>query len=81
MNELTRDELIRRLLIVNEELIKLNEAIYSHGIDIHVEDKHGCGIATYLTNISICADIDSNGAPKDIDGFRVETKWKLKSEL
>ena len=80
MKKLTREQLIRRLHLVREDLQKLDSLLKEHGIDIYKEDGMGCGICTYLTNIEICVDVDDDGLPIDVDGHRVESEWKLKSE-
>ena len=75
MKELTREELIRRIQIIEGDITNLYVSLESRGIDTTVEDGKGRSLGTFYTNIAICCDIDDNGVPTDKDGIRVETEW------
>jgi hypothetical protein len=80
MKRLTKQDLIRRLHLIQEDLQNLDSLLKLHNVNIYREDGNGCGICTYMTNIEVCVGVDSNGVPTDPEGHRVETEWKLRTE-
>jgi hypothetical protein len=79
-NQLTREQLIRRISIIQEDLNKLYNSLQEQGIDTTIENEFGSSVDTYTSNIQICCEIDSNGTPTDVDGYRVETEWTTEAE-
>jgi len=73
--KLSREQLIRRMAIIQEDLNTLYATLKEQGVDTEVENKLGSTIDTYVSNIEICVDIDSDGVPKKSEGYRVETEW------
>lgn len=69
---LTRDQLIRRLYFVSEDLHDIETLLRELDVDTSIEGSAGCGLITYLTNLEILSDIDANGVPKD---DVVEREW------
>ena len=81
MSELTRDQLIRRLHIIKEDVNNLYALLGEMGVDTSKESKkRGVGLDTYVTNIEIVCDVDMKGIPTDVDGYRVETEWTTEAE-
>ena len=80
MKRLTKQDLIRRLHLIKQDLQNLERALTLQNVDAYKEDDKGCMICSYLTNIEVCVGVDSNGVPTDPEGHRVETEWKLRTE-
>jgi hypothetical protein len=81
MKDLTREQLIRRIKLIEEDIINLFSTLDKQGVATDVENSVGTSVDTYYSNIMACCDIDDNGAPTDEDGARIETEWKLGSEV
>jgi len=79
--KLSREQLIRRMAIIQEDLNTLYATLKEQGVDTEVENKLGSTIDTYVSNIEICVDIDSAGVPKNSEGYRVETEWITISDI
>jgi hypothetical protein len=80
MEKLTREQLIRRIKLIQEDVKNLINALQSQGVDTTIENKKGTSVDTYVSNIYVCTEIDSNGVPTDEDGYRVETEWVTEEE-
>lgn len=77
---LTREQLIRRIQIIQEDLTNLYGALTEQGVDTTIENKKGSSVDTYATNIEVVCDIDKDGIPTDSEGHRVETEWSTINE-
>tara|TARA_R110002012_G_scaffold308079_2_gene514067 strand:- start:1294 stop:1566 length:273 start_codon:yes stop_codon:yes gene_type:complete len=79
---LTREQLLRRLVIIKEDVEELYEALDTSDIKTSQELRKGCSIDTHLTNILVVTDVDENGIPSEENGeaHRVETDWTTRKE-
>jgi len=82
MEELTREQLLRRMVLIKEDVESLYEKLDAKKINTSEVLSQGCSIDTHLTNILVVTDINKDGCV-DIDSEmnRVETDWMTKSEF
>jgi len=82
MKKLTREQLIRRIVLITEEVEDLYKALDTNGIATSKELLKGCSLDTHLTNILVVTDIDENGVPSEdnCEAHRVETDWTTRLE-
>ena len=82
MKKLTREQLIRRIVLITEEVEDLYKALDTNGIATSNELLKGCSLDTHLTNILVVTDIDENGVPSsdNCEAHRVETDWTTRKE-
>ena len=78
--KLTREQLIRRINLIQEDMTNIYTALKELDIDTSIENSIGTSVDTYVSNIEMCCDIDSNGVPTDADGYRIETEWLTSKE-
>ena len=80
MKGLSRQELIRRIEILQEDSFKLYN-IVSENTDTSCSDnKFKTSIDTIINRIAITTAIDNNGTITDQDGYCVETEWLTQKE-
>ena len=76
--ELTREQLVRRLILIQEDVENIIEWCKLNGVDTTIDNLHGSSHDTFITNIMIASDVDVEGRC-DEDNFRVELEWKCKA--
>ena len=80
MHNLTREELIRRLTIIQEDVNRLYDLLGLMNVDTaDTSIKNGVSIDTYVTNVAIVCDMDKDGNV-DEEGSRIETEWLTTEE-
>ena len=81
--ELTRGQLLRRLVLIQEDVEQLYKALDTTDIDTSTELLNGCSIDTHLTNILVVTDVDEYGyidTSRNYEADRVEKEWTTKKE-
>lgn len=81
--ELTRGQLLRRLVLIKEDVERLYEALDTTDIDTSKELLKGCSIDTHLTNILVVTDVDEYGyidTSSNYEADRVEKEWTTRKE-
>ena len=81
--ELTRGQLLRRLVLIQEDVEQLYKALDTTDIDTSKELLNGCSIDTHLTNILVVTDVDEYGyidTSRNYEADRVEKEWTTKKE-
>jgi hypothetical protein len=73
MHNLTREELIRRITFISEDVNKIYDRLQDMNVDTRT-DKQGVSLDTYASNIMVVCDMDKDGNV-DEDGYRVEYEW------
>ena len=76
--ELTREQLVRRLVIIQEDVENIIEWCKLNNVDTTIDNLRGSSHDTFITNIMVASDVDVEGRC-DEDGFRVELEWKCKA--
>ena len=80
--QLTKEQLLRRLVLIKEDVESLYEKLDAKKINTSDELSDGCSIDTHLTNILVVTDVDENGCVCiDSEMDRVETDWMNKLEF
>jgi len=81
MHNLTREELIRRITLISEDITRIYNLLQDMNVDTG-SDKHKVGVSldTYASNIMAVCDMDKDGNV-DEDGRRIEDEWLSKDEL
>ena len=81
--ELTRGQLLRRLVLIQEDVEQLYKALDTTDIDTSKGLLNGCSIDTHLTNILVVTDVDEYGyidTSRNYEADRVEKEWTTKKE-
>ena len=73
MHNLTREELIRRITFISEDINKIYDRLQDMNVDTGT-NKKGVSLDTYASNIMVVCDMDKDGNV-DEDGHRVEDEW------
>jgi hypothetical protein len=73
MHNLTREELIRRITFISEDINKIYDRLQDMNVDTGT-NKQGVSLDTYASNIMVVCDMDKDGNV-DEDGHRVEDEW------
>ena len=76
--KLTREQLVRRLILIQDDVENIIEWCKLNGVDTTIDNLHGSSHDTFITNIMIASDVDVEGRC-DEDNFRVELEWKCKA--
>ena len=80
MHNLTREELIRRITIIQEDVNRLYDLLGLMNIDTSdTSIKNGVSVDTYVTNVAVVCDMDKDGNV-DEEGRRIETEWLTTEE-
>lgn len=76
--KLTREQLVRRLILIQEDVENIIEWCKLNGVDTSIDNHNGSSHDTFITNIMIASDVDVDGQC-DEDNHRVETEWLCKA--